>query len=235
MRRLARPTRVVIVVALLTLLGVDLIMGDDLVRERRPIAGTGTPRPMFAETPVDLEPGSTACTQNVPLGPHTGLVEMYRIGSTEDPVDLAVDVHGDGWRAPPSRMEPGEPGPDANALRAPFEPPGRELIGEICVRNDGGNAVPLQATVEGRTTTARLTLVDGAAVTPDVALILREPETTTLLGYLPELVGRVAQLRGFLGAEWLVWLLVGSVVLLVPGGVLFALHRALRCDRDEPR
>jgi len=136
-----------------------------------------------------------------------------------------LTASGPGYRSPPARIAGGQIG--YLPVEAPVPPPRPDLFGRVCVRNAGRTTVTLVGTEEFRTATRAATTVDGKPVAPDLALTLFENRAASVPALLPEIVDRVASLRGFLGHPAVVWLLLALVVVAVPAAMLAVLYRAL--------
>ena len=221
---MSRPRVVVALTALLVIVVAVGAWARPLLRERTPTAATGAPAPVNEITPIPVKPGSLLCAADVALGPRMQEAELIVTGSRPVP-PLVVRAHAPGYTSPAARIPASDPG--THPVRAAIQPPPKETLGLLCVRNVGRTTAIFVGTTELRTYTKLRTFVDGEPVAPDVALKFYERRQVSALGDLPGIVHRATIGRGFLGAEWVVWLLLALVAIGVPLLVLRALYGAL--------
>ena len=225
---MSRPRLVVAVIALGLVAVAAVAWLGPLTRERTPIASTGAPAPVNQITPISLAPGRLLCATDIALGPRMQEAELILTGEGPAP-PLVVRAQTRGFTSPPATIP--ETGPGLHAVRVAIEPPPANAIGRVCVRNAGRTAANFVATTELRTYTKLRTFVDGEPHSADLALKFYERRQVSALGDLPGIVDRMAIGRGFLGAAWLVWLLLAVLAVGVPLLVLRALAGALSTPR----
>lgn len=221
---MSRPRIVVTLTAVLLLVVAAIAWAGPLTRERTPIASTGAPAPVNEITPIPLPPKSLLCATDVALGPRTQEAELIVSGDRPAP-PLVLRAQVPGYTSPPATIPPSEPG--THPIRVAIEPPREDALGRVCVRNTGRTTAVFVGTTELRTYTKLRTWVDGEPVAPDVALKFYERRQVSVLGDLPGIVERMTIGRGFVGAAWFVWIVLGLLALFVPLLVLRALAGAL--------
>ena len=219
--------RVLLVVAAGFLLLAAVVWAGPLTRERPAVTSTAAPAPVEDASDLVVEPGETLCATRIVLGPRSEVAELHQRMDRDDELPpLTVTASGPGYRSAPAEVPGGESG--RRQLLVPIDPPREELIGELCVRNDGDESARLLGTTELRTYTRLQTELDGEPVDADLTLAFYRAEPQSAVARLPVLVERMAALRGFVGFEPLVWLVLVAVLLGVPLLVLRALAGALR-------
>ena len=228
---MSRPRLLVVIVAAVFVLVAGLAFGPALLRKRTPAERTVTPAPLQVSATIPLGAGAQACSSPVPLTPGAQVATVILDQPEESSPPLAVTADGPGYRSPPSTIDAGISGRVPVSVR--LEPPERELFGRVCVRNTGNGTANLVGTEEFRTTSLVVTSVDGEPVAPDMTLLLQQDRTVSALGFLPEMLDRMAAFRGFLGVPWLLWPLLVLVVAGVPAAVLYVFARVVRAD-DAP-
>lgn len=226
---MSRPRTVVAVTAVAMLVLAAVAFGGPLTRDRVPVAGTGAPPPFSERALVDVEAGQELCALDVVLTPRTAVAELALDQGRNPAPDLVFTARAAGYASPPVRIPGGTRG--GHPVRATFVPPGREVLGRVCLRNTGERRARFVATNEFRTMARERTTVAGKEVPPDVVLTFLEARPVSLLSYLSRAVDHMTAFRGFLGAGWIVWPLLVLVAAGVPLALLWTLYRALR---DEP-
>lgn len=225
---MSRP-RVVVAVTALLLVAVALLgWRGPLTRERTPIASTGAPAPVNVITPIELAPKGLLCAADIAIGPRMQEAELILTGDAPGP-PLVVRAQVPGYTSPPASIPAS--GAGTHPVRVAIEPPRENAIGRLCVRNTGRTKAVFVGTTELRTYTKLRTFLNGEPVASDVALKFYERRQVSALGDLPGVVARIAIGRGFLGAAWLVWMLLALLVVVVPVLVLRALAGALSDGR----
>lgn len=225
-----RARKATLLAVVLLLVGGALTMGRAALRERTPVASTATPQPITQISPIQLEPGRQACAYDVVLTPRTQVAVLRLVGERrQSPPRLQVSADAaSGYRSAP--VDATIAGEDQVDVSARITPPPAEVFGRLCVRNAGAERVALVGTEEFRTASRAYAEVEDEPVKPDLSLAFLEGETTSLLGFLPEIERRLTAFRGFLGHGFLLWPLTLLVVVGVPAAVLMVLHRAMADD-----
>lgn len=223
---MSRPRLTVALGAAAFVVLAALLFGPALTRERQPVASTAAPSPFFGTTPIDLRQGQQLCAEDILIPPDAKIAQMVM----EQPADrpsppLEVRLSGPGYDSAPSRVEPGIAG--GTIVYVDIDPPDREVFGRLCVRNLGRTSARLVGTTEFRTQAAQQASVDGEPIAADLTLTFLDDRRVSALAFLPEIVDRMTTFRAFLGAEWLLWLLLVLVVVGVPAAAFYALYRAL--------
>jgi hypothetical protein len=170
------------------------------------------------------------CASRILLSPRTAEAVFSTQGPTQTrpPLEVTADGPG-GYRSGPVRIDPArttEP-----VLKAPITPPDRELLGRLCIRNAGDTAVRLMGSDEFRTRTRLETTVDGEPNPIDLTLSFYTAEPVSVVSELGGIVHRMTIARGFLGAEWLVWIVLLLAFAGVPAAMLWTVSRVIGTDR----
>jgi hypothetical protein len=229
---MSRPSRFTALLVLALVASAALILGPYVLRERAPVAATGTPPPFGAAFPLALAPGDEVCSDDLLLTPGAAVGQVVLVAGVRAPASLQLTAAGPGYAAtsrPESIERPGKR-PRERTFRLQFTPPARELRGRVCIRNVGDAPTRVAGTDEPTTQTRARTRLNGRPVPADLSITFYEDREVSLAAGLPDAVRNAAQFRGFLGAEWLLWVLIALVCVGVPAAVVAALHRALRED-----
>ena len=194
-----------------------------LLEDRELVAGTPTPRPLFEVALVELPPGQELCVAGVTI-PDQAEQLRFQVGTFGRPGPaLRVRLRGAGYRED-LRVPPGFA--DSATLAVAMRGPGATTLGRVCLDHAGRAPVALAATAEERTRSRPAGTIDGQPVGPDVVLAFYESGRASALSRAPAIVARMGAFRpSFVGA-WLLWPLLGLVVVGVPAGLLWAVHRA---------
>ena len=222
---MSRPRVALALVAVALVLVAALAWAGALTRERSPVGATGAPHPVDEVTEIEVGAGEVLCATNLALGPPTAVAELHQRQDGRRP-PVSVRAEGPGYASPEVELPQGERG--RKPFTVPIEPPDRDLIGKLCLRNEGDDELILAGTTELRTYTRLQTTVEGDPVDADVALTFYGDEPVTAVSAVPLILDRMSALRGFLGATWLNWILFVLVVVGVPVLVFRALDGALR-------
>ena len=195
-----------------------------LTVERGLVASTPSPRPVFKVTDVPLASGQRLCLTDVTIPDDAQRLRMQvRTFGRPGPA-LAVELHAGGYD---ERLRVPAGYPDATVLDAPMRAPRSASLGEVCLRQDGGAPIALVGTTEERTLSRPVGKLDGRAIAPDTYLVFDEAGTASVLSKTPAILDRMSAFRPGIVGPWLLWPLLVLVVIGVPGGVLWALRRAL--------
>jgi hypothetical protein len=213
--------------AVVALAGIVLLV-PFVGRDRDVIAASPSPPPLFEVTPTAFVPGSRACIDDVTFSPSTQ-VALLRVATFGRPGPrLRVIAEGPGYRSTReiSGYPEGVPG-------VPLSAPRRELLGRLCIDQLGPGHVTLGGTQEARTRSRTTTTLDGARQNVDVTLTFYEARRVALAARLPDVINHgAAYLPSPLGA-WTLWLLLPLLGLVVPAGVLWALHEGSAGEAGE--
>ena len=228
MRRLPRPglpVEVALVGAVALLLLGIYFFGPWLTGERGIVAATPVAFPSGEPAVIDFDGGEEACLSDVgvPSEAGRGVVGVRTAGAR-----LEATIAGPGYRA----TAPVRPAGDGLAT-FDFQPPPRDVIARVCLRNDGRRAVVLTATGEIRGVSGQsATTVEGRPHPADVSLRLEEPEPQSVLAHASDGFERLALWKpGIVGVP-LLWLVALLVAFAVPALVLWSLASALRSGTD---
>ena len=218
--------RVLVVVSAVFVLLAAVVWIGPLTRDRAAVGSTAAPLPVDEPAFIEVEPGEELCATNILLGPESEVAELHQRQRGEPLPPREVVAKGPWFESPVVEVPGGRDG--AHRIVADLQPPDREMIGELCVRNAGDEDARLLGTTELRTYTRMQTMLDDDPVEADLSLAFYAGEPVSALGRLGTIVDRAASLRGFLGSPVVVWLLLLAVAVGVPLLVLRALSGALR-------
>jgi hypothetical protein len=196
-----------------------------LAEQRQITSAVPVPPPLFRISPVQIDPGRQACADKVALDERSGVAAIHAAPRTAGVPRLAFTARSGAYRARGAFR--GGLGPHGDVLEASFAAPPGPRSATVCVRNAGRRPVALVGTEEPRTATRSTTTIDGLTQ-PDLALTIYEPGRRSLLAAAPEILDRAALYKAGFLRGWMLAPLVLLVVVGVPGGVMWALGRALR-------
>lgn len=209
-----------------------------LTREAGVVVATPVAPARFQLSTVELKRGEVACVENAVI-PSDAAVYMFA-GSLPPDVEarraprLEVRASGDGWRAR-GEIPRGWP----HGLSARLDPPPRDVVGRVCLRNRGHVTAVLNANAEPGATGRAFSTHDGKRTDAAINLQLLRGEPASRLSRLGEMVERATSFSWApLGKGFGLVLLV-LVVVLTPlcavGAVLWAMAGERRSDgpRDD--
>jgi hypothetical protein len=221
---MGRPRVAVLVVAGLTLLLALVTLVRPLLQERQRPTATGAPAPVAEVLPVEVPAGESVCAERILLSPRTEVAEVVSVESRRPRPPLTVTADGPGYRSAPVRVPPGPA--KHHPVLVGFDAPDRELLGRLCLRNDGTAPATFVGTGEFRTLTRLTTVVAGETQPVDLSVGFYAAEPRSLLADLSGIVHRMTIGRGLLSADWLVWFVLVLAFAGVPA-VVFATWRRL--------
>jgi len=73
---MSRPAAITAVTGVVLVLAAAVFLGPGLLRERRPVAATGTPAPLSTTSPIRVAPGSIACSDDVTITRRSGVAQI---------------------------------------------------------------------------------------------------------------------------------------------------------------
>ena len=194
-----------------------------LTKERNIAVSTPATNPVFTSPALIQVPGGErACLDDVLLDPEADLAR-FRVGTYgfEGP-PLVLTLFGEGYR---ERVPVSRGFADNADLGVTIRGPERELIGGVCIANEGRRLIALYGTAEGRTQSRVDVTVDGEPLpATDVALAFYEREPGTVIERIPDALDAMAAFRP-IGA-WLTWPLLLLVLIGMPALAIWALARA---------
>ena len=198
-----------------------------LTRDRPATTGTPTPPPFTAITPITLKPGEEACQSLVAFETDTRTATVLSAENVEDGPPLRIVARAEGWES--AGDVAGGYGEFAG-LQAQLDPPPDDVLGEVCVTNEGDERVRLQGTEEGRVQTRSETSVDGEPIVTRMALLLGQGADRSIADRPGQILERVAAFKPPLVGTWSLALLALLVLLGVPALVVFAVARGIADD-----
>jgi len=211
-----------VLLAVLLLVAAALLV-PWLTRPRDVISSTPVRTEFYAEKTVALRTGQRACLDEVTLDPSARIARVTIARAASSETRLSLETAGAGYRATTvARIPPRQLGP----LDIPLSPPRRDVIGALCVRNTGRQAVRLAGTAQPWALARSTMTIDGESRTQAFSLTLLEAGRRSLLERVPQLVDRAAALSAV--GPWLFWLLIPLLVAGMPACVIVALRLALR-------
>jgi hypothetical protein len=226
--RVSGPAGFAIAAALVVLLVVAAgRMAPWLTEQRQITSSVPVPPPLFTISPVRIEPGRQACTDQVALDRRSGVAAIRIAPPASGIPRLDFTARAGTWRA--RSVFRGGLGPHGDMLEASFSAPPGPRVATVCVRNAGARTAALVGTEEPRTATDSTTTID-RVTQPDLSMTIYEPGTKSLLAGAPQVLDRAALYKAGFLRGWMLVPLVLLVVVGVPLGVLWALGRALRDD-----
>jgi len=201
------------------------LRAPSLLRERELVAATPSPRPLFDVTPVELPAGKELCIADVTI-PGSAEELRLQVATLSGPGPaLAVRLRAPGYE---ERLTVPGGYPDGALIAAPVAPPPATALGSVCVAHAGTAPITLTGTTEERTRSRPRGTLAGAPVEPDAYLAFYERERGSAPGHIVDIVDRMSAFRPAIVGPWLIWPLLAVAVVGVPGGVLWAVLRAVR-------
>jgi hypothetical protein len=198
-------------------------------KKRPVVASTPVPPALFTVTPAPLKPGQKACLLQVTLDPLSQVAEIgVNTGNKPGP-PLEVVASGPGYRAA-THVAGGYT--DTPALRFFLIPPKHALLGRICIRNVGHNAISLNGTNEFRTTGRPSLVIDNVVQPFDAQLKLYARKDQSYLSRAGAILGHAAIFMPAALSKTVLLLLALLALVGIPAGVFGALALAARAD-DE--
>ena len=157
---------------------------------------------------------------------HSARVRLLAKPALRDATTFAVTASGPGYRSASTLAVPASQ--VDQMVTAPLTPPGRQLLGSLCLRNAGSAPVGFVGTSEGRSLVPAVTTVDGQPkVDQDIAVTLLEARDRTLLEHPGAIVSHASAFTGGVVPAWLGWILLVLTVLGVVVGPVAALAISL--------
>jgi hypothetical protein len=218
--------------AAVTALAAALLLGRPLVSAEQRVTVTGAPLAVYEEKPIPVSAGSTVCAQRVLLTPRTEIAQVVAERTPGGRPPLVATASGEGYRSGPVAVPAGPA--ERHEVQAPIDAPDRDVLGDVCLRNEGPQTVQLAGTEEFRSRTRLITQVDGEDVEPDLSLAFYADEPQSALSQLPGIVHRMTVGRGFLSADALVWFLLVLAFAGVPVVVFATWYRVLSRQGRQP-
>lgn len=215
--------------ALVAILGVLTQWRPFVTVERDVITATPSLAGIFQRDVVELRRGESACVAPVRFSPDTrrlALLAVAPLGTGQ--ATVAARASDGSWRTSVRAARFGAKVDGPLQVRLPAAPP-RDLVGRVCVRNDGPTPFGLVGTAEGRSDAPAVTTVDGEA-RPDVALTLLEERPASLLSRTGEVLGHASTLTSGLVPTFVLWLVSVGLLLATLAGIPYALWAAVRDD-----
>jgi hypothetical protein len=194
--------------------------------DKRPIiASTPVPPPVFGVTPAAVPAGATACMTNVTFYERTQIAEIGVTTKGRGPA-LDITASASGYRS--TARVPG--GYTSNpALRFTLTPPGKPVLGRLCIRNTGRSAISLNGTEELSTMGRPSLVINGAAQPMDAKLVFYDKRRVSYASRLSEIFRHAALFTPpFLSAAVLI--LLGLIALV---GIPVAMAKALAVAWSE--
>ena len=200
-----------------------------LTRKQQFVAEVPAPAAFYAITEFAVAPHQQACMNAVTVDQNSRLAQFQLRPAKPTPgggppVDLVLSAAG--YRG--VVHVPG--GYPASSVALPLAPPDRALLATACFVNRGSTVVLLDGTAEARTISRSAMLIDGTAVSGDIALTFTDNRLRSLSDRLGEVFGHASNLTDRLIPVWLIWVLAILVAFGAPIAVLTAFYLALKTD-----
>lgn len=205
-------------VALLAVAAVDLFV-PYLTRERTVVSGVPVPTPFSFQAPVELGTGQRLCMGEVAFDTDSEVAEFTAISEGVGPA-LGISAEAPGYQA--SATVPGGYGAP-RTLHAELNPPQRSVLGNFCVQNRGERSVTLLGTSEARTASRPLARIDGREIPADLSLRFLADERSSVADRLGSMIDRISAFKPPILEKPVLWLLLGLLVIGLPGGALYAI------------
>ncbi len=180
---------------------------------------------------VPVAPGEAACTRPFVIdGGHAQAT--FRILTYANPGPaVRVRITGRGYRST-ARVAGGYA--DNLAHTVPMARPRGQTAAEACFRNAGTRPLALYAAGDSRSNTRSDSRVGERPVANDITLAFYESAPRSLRDRLPRTVERATRFRPAVVGPWLVWALLGLVLVGVPAAAAWAVGAAARADERDP-
>jgi hypothetical protein len=213
---------------LAVLAGAAVLWAPFLLRSRPVITSTPSPGPRASRLDVGLRPGSEACVSRVAIDHATAQIQVVVASRRPGTARLVMEARAPGYRGSGTVTLPVSNG--VTAARARIEPPPRDIVGTVCLRNAGSERVALLGTNEATSIGLSQTSVDGRSLGSGqgAKLTVLEARNRSILARLGTIVHRAADFTGGLMPFWLAWPLVVLLVLGTPFAIFGAFWLALR-------
>jgi hypothetical protein len=211
------------------LVGAAAWWAPRLFQARPVVTSTPSPGPRFSLVDLRLAPEGRACVAPVALDRDTAQARFFVKSPPGDPVTLAVEASGPGYRQ--QRTLNLRPRNDVTRVAAEFAPPARDIAdGRVCIANAGAQPIALVGTNEGPAIGVAQTTLNGRpqGQTQGLQLELLAAQDRSLISRLGEIVGRAADFSAM--PAWLLWPLLVLLVVGAPFAVLGGWYAALRSD-----
>lgn len=196
-----------------------------LVQDRELVAATPSPRPLFNLTPVELARGDELCIADVTIPRDAEEMRFQVTTRTASGPALDLRLHAAGYD---ERLTVPSGYPDGALIAAPMRAPAATRLGRVCLANDGPGTVALAGTTEDRTLSRPRGALAGEPLPADTYLAFYERERGSALAHAPDIIERMSAFRPGVIGPWLLWPLLALTAIGVPGGVLWAVLRAVR-------
>jgi hypothetical protein len=228
MRRASTASLSALAGLLIVLAGAVVMWVPPLLESRPVVTSTPSPGPWASRLDVPLRPGSQACVGKVPLDTATAQIQF--IVSSPQPGTARLDMEA---RAPGYLARGGATVPTSRRItpaRVRIQPPVRNSVGTVCVRNGGDSTVALLGTNEPTSIGLSQTSVDGHSLGQNhgAKLILLEAQDRSIVSRLGTIMHRAADFTGGLMPFWLAWPLVVLLVIGTPLAIFGGFRLAFR-------
>lgn len=230
-RRPARPAALAAAVVLVALAAFAVaVVVPWASRDRVRPASVPSPPPLLEVAIVPVAPRREVCTRPFVIDERSALAafQIATYGQPGPPV--RVRISGGGYRET-ARIAGGYA--DNVEHRVDIAPPRAAVAAEACLQNAGRRPLALYAAADSRSNSRSESRVADRPVASDITLAFFEGTPRSLLDGLPETVERVTAFRPAVVGSWLVWALLGLVLVAVPGAAAWAVGAAARADERE--
>jgi hypothetical protein len=199
------------------------------VRNRPMPSAVPSPAALFSVAAVRVPGGREACFGDAAIEQHSQqALFTVRTGRPQGP-PLELTARAPGWSQ--DVPVPGGYG-DGATVSVPLRPPSAPVLARVCIRNRGGRAIALSAS-DDRTRSRSIAEVGGRSQRKSIWFALFERRPTSFARRMPTVLERVTAFRPGLIGVWLLWPLLGAVVLGVPAALVWAYVAAVREDEPE--
>jgi hypothetical protein len=228
MRRASTASLSALAGLLVVLVGAAVMWLPPLLESRPVVTSTPSPGPWISRLDVPLRPGSQACVGNVALDTATGRVQFIVSSRQAGTARLDMEARAPGYLARGAATVPTSSA--ITPARARIQPPARNSVGTVCVRNAGDSTVSLLGTNEATAIGLSQTSVDGRSLgqSHGPKLMLLEARDRSIVARLGTIMHRASDFTGGLMPFWLAWPLVVGFVLATPFAIFAAFRLAFR-------
>jgi hypothetical protein len=211
--------------ALVTCAIAAALFGRFVTEERELVAAVPSPRPLFEVSLVEVPPGAELCISDVTI-PDDARQLRAQVGTFGRPgPELDVTLRAPGYS---ERLTVAAGYADSALIAAAMDPPAAARLGEVCVNHRGSAPIALVGSTEDRTLSRPEGKVGGKVAAADTYLAFYARGSASTVDRAGAIVERMSAFRPGVVGPWLLWPLLALVVLGVPGGVLWAVLRAVR-------
>jgi hypothetical protein len=198
-----------------------------LTEDREVIASTPSPPPVYVSSPATVPGHGVACLDQMPYDSHSEVLQLVVAKAPKSSPALDITLKAKGYRDAVTLPS----GYVAGPVEVRVKPPKHSVLGTLCIRNTGAQAILLQGSAEGRTASRPNLTVNGAPVAIRVTTKFHERKPSSLLARTPSVIDHAASFKPL--PLWMVWPLAFIVLLGIPALTLVAFAATARAAPAE--